>query len=98
MLKSFFLFLLSILLVAIFAFGIVAYKVYTMIDKFKKGNSFFDTNINGGKSSGYSAHTSSARDGRYSNGSETIIDTRNPNVAKRKIISPDEGEYVDFKE
>ena len=29
---------------------------------------------------------------------EFIVDTRDPNTANRKIISDDEGEYVDFKE
>ena len=31
----------------------------------------------------------------YSNG-ETIIDTRDPQTANRKIIPSDEGEYVDY--
>lgn len=30
--------------------------------------------------------------------SSTIIDTRDPKHASRKIISDDEGEYVDFQE
>ena len=30
--------------------------------------------------------------------SVTIIDDREPNVARRKIFNKDEGEYVDFKE
>lgn len=28
----------------------------------------------------------------------TVVDCRDPDVAARKIFSPDEGEYVDFRE
>ena len=33
-----------------------------------------------------------------SNGQEIIFDTRDANIANRKIIADDEGEYVDFVE
>ncbi|MDY3848189.1 MAG: DUF4834 family protein [Prevotella sp.] len=39
-------------------------------------------------------HTSRSR----SESGETIVDTRDPMTANRKIISDDEGEYVDFVE
>lgn len=47
----------------------------------------------GGNTYGYGAsHTSG------SNAGETIIDMRDPQVASRKIIPHDEGEYVDYTE
>ncbi|MDO4310577.1 MAG: DUF4834 family protein [Prevotella sp.] len=59
----------------------------------------------GRRASSSSGRTSSSSDksssgGRRSQTSSgtTIIDNRNPEQARRKIFSEDEGEYVDFEE
>lgn len=53
----------------------------------------------GGRRASSSSGRSSS-DGRRSQTSSgtTIIDNRNPEQARRKIFSEDEGEYVDFEE
>lgn len=60
----------------------------------------------GRRASSSSGRTSSSSSGRSSSGGRrsqtssgtTIIDNRNPEQARRKIFSEDEGEYVDFEE
>lgn len=59
-----------------------------------------------GRTSSSYGRTSSSSSGRSSSGGRrsqtssgtTIIDNRNPEQARRKIFSEDEGEYVDFEE
>ena len=59
----------------------------------------------GRRASSSSGRTSSSSDKSSSGGCRsqtssgmTIIDNRNPEQARRKIFSEDEGEYVDFEE
>ena len=51
-----------------------------------------------GSTTSYSRNSNDERRNPNSNGQEIIFDTRDANVANRKIIADDEGEYVDFVE
>ena len=82
MLKSL---LLFIVLIFVFFIAIIGFVVFKAMGG--KGNKQTSGYSNGS----YQSHrTTSTYTG------ETIIDTRDPQTANRKIIPSDEGEYVDY--
>lgn len=97
MFKSLLLFFFILIGIALAVVGMVAYKVYVLMHNLKHGKPFMGATSNFDFSS-FGNDKSSATSSRDVKGDGTIIDTRRPDVARRKIISSDEGEYVDFKE
>lgn len=97
MIKSLLLFFFILIGAALAVVGTVAYKVYMLMRNLKHGKPFMGSASNFDFSS-FGNDKSSDADSRDVKGDGTIIDTRRPDVANRKIISSDEGEYVDFKE
>lgn len=96
--------IIFILIIAFFAIialviGKFVYRVYKIFNQAKKAGSDFNR-MNSGQS-----YSSDSQNG-YSNNEEdsakskedTIIDTRDPSVSKRKIFSQKEGEYVKYDE
>ncbi len=103
--------ILIIVLCAIFAFVFTVFGIFRSIYNFKKkfndltsgskrgrsygknSNNYSNSSDNYGRSRGFSSYSkTSSSDG------QEIIDSRNPNLANRKIFSDNEGEYVDFEE
>ena len=80
-------------LIGLLAVGILAFVIYHKIRGFAssiKGDAAKNTNSSQRKA-GYHGYRNATPDG-------TIIDTRDPGTASRKIIPSDEGEYVDYTE
>ena len=50
-----------------------------------------DTSAYGFNSKDYTGNSNKSKN-------DTVMDTRDPSIAKRKIFSPKEGEYVKFEE
>ena len=90
MLKSLLLFIVLILVFFIAIIGIVVFKAMALVRSLKKGGK--------GKkqTSGYSNGSYQSHRTTNTSTGETIIDTRDPQTANRKIIPSDEGEYVDY--
>lgn len=96
---------LLIVLIAFVATGIIAALVVAHLLRkgVRKVRSAmgFDKAAGQGKSrSETNGGTGQSRAGRQSAASSglTIVDTRPPEVARRRIFSDDEGEYVDYEE
>lgn len=90
MLKSLLLFIVLIFVFFIAIIGFVVFKAMTIVRNFKKGGKG-NKQTSGYNNGSYQSHrTTSTSTG------ETIIDTRDPQTANRKIIPSDEGEYVDY--
>ena len=75
------------ILAFVFIFGLIAIIV-TVVGFWVRVRSLIDQFRNG---SAHNARCSSSR-----NGSEEVIDQRNPDETDRKIFPKDEGEYVDY--
>lgn len=93
MLKLFLSLILAFIVAAFVAVGILAFVIYHKVRRFA---SFFKgsatKNDRGSQqNAGYHGYSNATPGG-------TIIDTRDPGTAKRKIIPADEGEYVDYTE
>lgn len=104
MIKVLLLFLLAVLLFVIVVGGVVLSFLYHRFRGFFrmfKGRQD-DNSSSGAFSSGaYSSESRSGQGNRRTtvgDAGETVIDTRDPREANRKIIPRDEGEYVDFVE
>lgn len=101
-----FILLLVIVFIAVVAL-IVVRTVFNTIHKVRdaaRSAMGMDTESKG-SNAGERYNNGSARGGNATQGrrtrttsGETIIDTRNPEHANRKIFAKDEGEYVDFRE
>lgn len=79
---------ISLLFIALFLFILIfAFRILTF---FRKGMNQFN-NQNGNKEGQHRKNSSYSDD-------EKVIDTRNPEDAKKKIFTKDEGEYVDYTE
>ena len=81
------------LIFALIVAGILAFVIYRKARGFAssiKGDAAKNTNSSQRKA-GYHGYRNATPDG-------TIIDTRDPGTASRKIIPSDEGEYVDYTE
>lgn len=93
MLKLFLSLILAFIVAALVAVGILAFVIYHKV----RG---FASLFKGGAAKNGNSNQQHARYNGYSNATPdgTIIDTRDPGTAKRKIIPADEGEYVDYTE
>lgn len=93
MLKLFLSLILAFIVAAIVAVGILVFVIYHkvrgFVSLFKGGATKNDRGSQ--QNAGYHGYSNATPDG-------TIIDTRDPGTAKRKIIPADEGEYVDYTE
>ena len=77
----------------------VAELRYKIIHKTKKTAEEFAKNMNNGNPGGFDSRDyTGGKEKQTSGNDDVIIDTRNPDVSKRKIFSPKEGEYVKFEE
>lgn len=87
-------FLLNLLLIVILgvvlAIGWFALRIWLTVRRVKK--QFDDVNHGAQQHEKPSGRTTTSPSG------ERITDTRDPDKANRKIISDDEGEYIDFTE
>lgn len=93
MLKLFLSLILALIVAGLLAVGILAFVIYRKVRGFAssiKGDAAKNTNGSQQKA-GYHGYRNATPDG-------TIIDTRDPGTASRKIIPSDEGEYVDYTE
>ncbi len=98
--------LLIIFILVIVFFAIIAlmigkfvYRVYKIFNQAKKAGSDFNR-MNGGQNYGFNNQDGDSSNNNSSQNSkdETVIDTRDPSISKRKIFSQKEGEYVKYEE
>lgn len=101
MFKIFGILFLVLAFVALFALMLFASAIFSIIRKLRKmlhGDEDQQNNNTGRQRQQYS-YTQYTRqpDTSYTD-SETIIDTRSPNITGKRIFEDNEGEYVDFIE
>ena len=99
MIKGLLLFLLAVLFFIFVAAGVVVSFLYRRFHGFFK--MFRDRQDSGFGSEAFSSGSRNKKENSRTtvgDAGETVIDTRDPRKAKRKIIPSDEGEYVDFTE
>lgn len=92
--------LLAFVAIGIIAALVVAHFVRKGVRKVRSAMGFDQAAGQGKSRTGTYGGGSQSRTGRQSAASSglTIIDTRPPEVARRRIFSDDEGEYVDYEE
>lgn len=96
---GFLVFILVFFSIIAFVIGKFVFNVYKIIHKTKKTAEEFAKNMNNGNPGGFdSKDYTGGKEKQTSGNDDVIIDTRNPDVSKRKIFSPKEGEYVKFEE
>lgn len=92
-----FIFIIAFFLIIAFMIGKFVFKVFSVLHNAKKAAD----NFNQGKGfnpNDYTSYRQSTNNNKATSDDETIVDTRDPNIAKRKIFSSKEGEYVKYKE
>ena len=96
--------IIFILVIAFFAIialliGKFVYRVYKILKQAKNASYDFNS-MNGGQNYEFKDENgSSSSNGNNSKSkNDTIIDTRDPSISKRKIFSQKEGEYVKYEE
>lgn len=99
MLKSFFTFLIVIVLTVICTTVILVARIFYRLHRHAK--QFFrqaGDAMNGQRNTSQRTQQHNSRGSSGMPDGETIIDQRDPETANRKIFERGEGEYVDFKE
>ncbi len=89
-------FILVFFLVIALVVGKFVYKVFKLVHKTKKAAEGFANNMNDTSAYGFNSKDYTGNSNKSKN--DTVMDTRDPSIAKRKIFSPKEGEYVKFEE
>jgi len=96
--------IIFILVIAFFAIialliGKFVYRVYKILKQAKKASYDFNS-MDGGQNYEFNDEkgSSSSNGNNSKSKDDTIIDTRDPSISKRKIFSQKEGEYVKYEE
>lgn len=101
MFKIFGILFLVLVFVALFALMLFASAIFSIIRKLRKmlhGDDDQQNNYTGRQRQQYSYTQNTRQSNTDYTDSETIIDTRSPNITGKRIFEDNEGEYVDFIE